>query len=433
MNATYRPQPLTNLLNANSSDPATHTMLVTSLVLTLWQMGGRAVTSRLPSLLLINAGGAEIDPLDAFIDRHGLGMGHKVMPKSGTGSYVGGAPANAPLAMLNCIRERENLGETTANNQDHIGRLETRFRDAKTTGFGSDGSGPYTRMWNDDMGWITNGSGDILLRFDQPSDREAFRKDLLDHPERLLHPYGPNSSLHLSKKNIAVSGSLSPAEWDESLVCGVMDLGLPVFFLPHVLKKPLTVSDPIELALLTNNFRNSPVHGDQQVSAPIHLPAIEHCQRYQKILRQRLHHLPGGYELSVLRIVHELEEVCERIARHAAPGSPAEEIVAIFMKLHAIAFRGIVISVASLAYHCLGFDPGCPRDKALALMRHLRDKGPLTRRELQRHTQSLDAPERNKVLARLAAEGLVQLDDRKVTAVPLADFVEALYFRQEFL
>jgi hypothetical protein len=103
------------------------------------------------------------------------------------------------------------------------------------------------------------------------------------------------------------------------------------------------------------------------------------------------------------------------------------------MELHAMAFRGIVLSIASLAYHCLGFYPGCPRGKALALLRHLRDKGPLTRRELQRHTQSLNADERDKVLTRLAAEGLVVMNGNKVTAVPLAEFMEALYARPEFL
>ena len=85
---TSRPQPLTDFLNANSPDPATRAMVATTLVLTFWQMGGRAVTPQLPSLLLVNAGGAQTDPLDAFIDQCGLGMGHKELPKSGSGSYV---------------------------------------------------------------------------------------------------------------------------------------------------------------------------------------------------------------------------------------------------------------------------------------------------------------------------------------------------------
>ena len=192
---TTRPQLLTDFLDANSSDPATRSVLATTLVLTLWQMGGGALTPLLPSTLLINAGGAVNDPLDAFIDQYGLGLGHKVMPETGSGLYVGGTPANAPVAMLNCIQAREKLGAVTANNQDHIGSLEKRFRDAQSTGFGCDGSGPYSRMWDDQMEWITNASGHILLRFDQPADREAFRRDLLDHPHKLLHPFGVNQSL----------------------------------------------------------------------------------------------------------------------------------------------------------------------------------------------------------------------------------------------
>jgi hypothetical protein len=105
----------------------------------------------------------------------------------------------------------------------------------------------------------------------------------------------------------------------------------------------------------------------------------------------------------------------------------------IFMTLHALTFRGIVLSIASLAYHCLGFDPGCPRHKALALMRLLREKGPLTCRELQRGVQSFTAAELNKALTRLADKGLVKLHGKKVSAVPLAEFVEALHARPEFL
>jgi hypothetical protein len=65
-------------------------------------------------------------------------------------------------------------------------------------------------------------------------------------------------------------------------------------------------------------------------------------------------------------------------------------------------------------------------------LRHLRNKGPLTRRELQRHTESLTATERDKVLTRLAAEGLIQLDGKKVTAVPLAEFMAGLNARPSF-
>jgi hypothetical protein len=108
---------------------------------------------------------------------------------------------------------------------------------------------------------------------------------------------------------------------------GVMNLGLPPFFLPHVIKQPLLVSNPLDFVLLTDRFSSSPVHRGNPVTALIHLPINDYCQRYEKLLRQRLHQLPGGYELSVLRVVRELEEVCFRIAQHsAAPGSSGEEV-----------------------------------------------------------------------------------------------------------
>ena len=94
--------------------------------------------------------------------------------------------------------------------------------------------------------------------------------------------------------------------------------------------------------------------------------------------------------------------------------------------------RGIVIGITALSYHCLGFAPGCPRDEALELLQHLRLKGALTRRELQRRFRRLTAAHLSKVLERLAAEHLVELEGRKVTAVPAEQFVRALHARPEF-
>jgi CRP-like cAMP-binding protein len=57
----------------------------------------------------------------------------------------------------------------------------------------------------------------------------------------------------------------------------------------------------------------------------------------------------------------------------------------------------------------------------------------ITRRDLQRGVQYFTAAELNKALTRLAAEGLIELHGKTVTAVPLAEFVEALHARPEFL
>jgi len=125
--------------------------------------------------------------------------------------------------------------------------------------------------------------------------------------------------------------------------------------------------------------------------------------------------------------------VCWNIARQAAPpGTPRDEVVAVHLDLHAMTMRGIVIGVTALGYHCLGFAPGCPREEALELLQHLRLKGGLTRRELQRSFRRFTAEHLSEVLERLAAEHLVELEGRKVTAVPPEEFVKALHARPEF-
>jgi CRP-like cAMP-binding protein len=116
----------------------------------------------------------------------------------------------------------------------------------------------------------------------------------------------------------------------------------------------------------------------------------------------------------------------------AAPGSTANEISALYRDLHTMTFRSIVIGVASLAYHRIGDQAGCTRKEALKLMRRIRDKGTVRRRDLQRTFENFSAERLNQVLERLAAEDLLQLDGLHVTAVSLADFVRALHARPEF-
>jgi hypothetical protein len=147
--------------------------------------------------------------------------------------------------------------------------------------------------------------------------------------------------LHLTAKSIALSGSLTPAAWDDVLTSSLINLGLPVFFLPHLEKLPLTMRDPSDMNFASNTFPRSP-HHHYQIVTPIQLPAVNHLQPGQNLLRQRLHHLPAGYEFSVLRAIRELEPVCLRIANHcAAKQSSPEEIVAIFQDFYAMAFRGL--------------------------------------------------------------------------------------------
>ena len=168
------------------------------------------------------------------------------------------------------------------------------------------------------------------------------------------------------------------------------------------------------------------------VTAEPHFPPEDWCGEYERFLRERLHLLHGDYEFSVLRVVRELGPVCQVIAHTSATeGATAEQVRALTADLYRNALRGITLGVAALAWHCLGFDPGCEREVALEFLRYIRDQGGLTRREIQRKFPAFSAEQRDRVLDRLAAEGLVELEAKKVAAMTLEGFVKALHARAE--
>ena len=106
-------------------------------------------------------------------------------------------------------------------------------------------------------------------------------------------------------------------------------------------------------------------------------------------------------------------------------------MLALFSDLYALSFRGILLSVAALAYHGLGFNPGCEPSDTLDILNEVRKNGSCTQRELQRKLRKFKAKQLDTVLTHLACEGLVRPEEKKVTAVTPADFVEKLATRTE--
>jgi hypothetical protein len=148
------------------------------------------------------------------------------------------------------------------------------------------------------------------------------------------------------------------------------------------------------------------------------LPPIDWFEAHAEDVHRRLRALPGPgtYEFAVMQVLHQLGSVCLQITGFAQsndrPGSP-EQLSALFWDLHTRAFRGIVLGVAALAWHCLGFDPGCPRKKALKALRDLRAKGPMSRSEVLRSAH-LNKEERDITLEAFAAEDLVRVEGNTV-------------------
>ncbi len=431
------PPLLANFLHGSSPDPATRTMAAAMLSLTCWQRTGRSATPALPSVLLVNAGAAAVDPLDALANDLATGLDRKDPAKVGTGAFAGGTPEMALTAVVTSVKLREHLGTPGPNNQAQIQALEQRFHAARTTGYGSGIAAYYAGAWNKELGWMTDPCDAAILRLDRPEDHAAFREDVRKHPERLIAPQSPGRHLGTMDKSLAISGSLGPKAWDGVLVHDLIDLGLPLFFLPHLASDPLVRGgDPLAMTLLSvalGNFANGVAGRPAPIVARSQLMGGDWIRHYERVLRSRLRELPGAYEFAVLRAVRELGPVCAMIVEEAAaPGTPTRDLVKICGDLHEMAFRGIVIGVASLAYHGLGFPTGQAPRAILEVLSHLREAGSLSRRDLLRKYPVLKSESRDRLLARLAAEGLIALGPRQITAVPLADFIRALHQRPEF-
>lgn len=427
---------LADFLHTCAPDPSTRTMAATMLALSLWQRTGTSSTPVLPSMLLVNAGDAEADPLDSLANALATGMDSMEPQKVGSGAFAGGTPEMARTAVVNAVERRKLLGAAGPNNETQIRALEERFQAARSTGYGSGLAAHYSSAWHENLGWLTDPGDAAILRLDRPEDHAAFRTDALTRPDRILLPEGPGKHLNPASKLLAVSGSLGHAEWDCELAGSLVELGQPVFFLPHLGREPLAVGDSLQLRALTftpGSFGIYHQNGPRPITAEAHLPADPWVRHYEARLRHRLHRLPGAYEFAVLRAVRELAPVCVRIVEQfAAKGTPLEELGKLFGDLHSMALRGIVIGVAGLAYHGLGLGPWDQHRAIQDVLHHLRQTGPISRRDFQRKFPVLKAKDRDALLGQLAAEGLVHLEEKLITAVPLADFVQALHARKEF-
>jgi hypothetical protein len=424
---------LSDLVHGCSPAPGTQTITAAALVFSLWQLRGRALTEHVPSMLLLDAGEAAPDPVDELSRSlvHDEGANRPKTDNNLPNAPI--KPEHSQRVMADAIIERARLGEGVTEDpilRDRASALETRFINARLAGYGCGNSRPYSQAWNEHLGLITDDHDQLILRLNSAPDRVTFRQDVLGATGKLLAPDGIGSGLQWTRKSVSISGSLTPDLWDEALVRGIIELGLPILLLPHVGDGPLTIPNQPALDVIPTLWHSAP---GRRATTSLPLPPVDWFEAHATDVRRRLHTLPGTgtYEFAILQVLHQLGGVCNQIAHFAADSEASpEHVSALFWDLHTRAFRGITLGVAALAWHCPGFDPGCPREKALKALKDLRRKGAMSRSDVLRGAR-LNKEERDLLLERLAAEDLVRVEGKTVTALTCAEFVAALHARPE--
>jgi hypothetical protein len=93
--------------------------------------------------------------------------------------------------------------------------------------------------------------------------------------------------------------------------------------------------------------------------------------------------------------------------------------------------RGLMLSVAGLAWHGLGIDTGCPHQEFMRVLAYLRLRGPMSKSD-PHHRGHIDNPKtRDMLVERFEAENLVRVEGKNVKAITYGEFVESLYERKE--
>ena len=230
-----------------------------------------------------------------------------------------------------------------------------------------------------------------------------------------------------------ITRSTTPGEWKGEAVGYAVDVEWPLFALPHWTAPALETACVPKLKSLAMIWDATPV---RPVLTSSRLPESDWVSAYEAGLRRRLQTLPGTYNFAVLQAVRQLEGICDRIANFAGDGEVGLiERVALCRDLYQHALRGMVLGVVALSWHgpglCLDPEAESLRDEAFRLLKFLRKHGPASKSAiLQRcHLKKL---QRDLLLERLSAEDLVQVDGTTVAATPYAEFVRALYEREEF-
>ena len=424
---------LADFVHGSYEEPACRTVAATALVTSLWQLTGRRMTHRVPSLLLVSTGDSAPDPIDEFAADL-IGASEDNGPRvHEDGPFMHGTPELAPKAMLNAFlehRERRKLVAQFPWVAGELQALEHRYFAAERTGFGFGRARPYASAWHDTFGLLTCGSREVILRLGSADDHARFREHLLGDPDRLQAARGYGRGLMEVSKSISLSGAIDSDEWDGELAVGAVGLGLPLLFLPNPARKPPVIRNrpAIEFmtAMLPRAFSNP-------LEEPANLVPAQWFAHYEDRLRIRLRQFSGDYDYVMHRMARQLFPVCLRLTSWAGQtsGATAEECEALALDLCAHALRGQVISIAGLAWHGIGLDAGCPHEEVVRVLDYLRVRGPMTVADLRRRTH-LDSKLRDVLVERFLEEDLVRLDGKRVTALTYPEFVDALYARDEF-
>lgn len=418
---------LSKWVHGCGGDAATRTAAVTSLVFSFCQLAGHGLTHVMPSLVLIAPEEPDEQPV-AMLARRLVSMNGKAPEKYRTGIFDQYTEEQAEKTMEWAVIELSNLSQDNPCYRNVRATLVKRFFEAQQAFIGTGDSRRYAKAWHKYFGLMTDRNNRLILRLETEQDAQEFRRDAIKPHSKLFAPVGYGSRMEQTAKHIAISGHLTPEQWDADLVQGALNLPFPVMFLPHSAETPLSLPEEWLLRAISDA---RPVSNADEPANFLPHAWFEH---YAMQLRRHLRHLPGNYEHAFQRIGRQLFPACLCFANQLGRyhGTNIKETGALALDLAAFTLRGMVISMAGLAWHGYGFDGGCLRQEAKRVLTYIRGKGRMTASDFNRKAHINNKGLRDLLVEQFAEEGLVEIDGKWIRPTTYEEFVEALYGRKEF-
>lgn len=421
---------LADWIHGCAEDAATRTAVVTTFVLSACQLAGHNLTHRIPSLILVRPDDPQAQALADLASR--FVTADRIAAEEYRKTSSSAAPPEQALKYMNfLLTEAQNLrngGPLSTSDSQFYG---DKFFAAQNDLYGTGESRPYAEAWHENFGLITDRNNRLILHLNTPKDVQAFRQDVMDKNPKLTMPTGYCAGLVQGLKEIAVAGAMSPEQWHADLARNLVDLPFPILLLPQPGAATFTLPDDDFIRVLIGRAHGKPQGPVTEPYNVLPLPWFEH---YFALLRQRLRHLPADYEHAFQRLARQLPGACSQYVQPLGiyTTNNEREIESLAFDLYAYTLRGLTISMAGLAWHCLGFDPGCTRQEASRVLGYLRVNGPMSSSDLLRKAH-LTKELRDVLVKRLAEQDLVEIDGKIIRAMGYEEFVKRLYARKEFL
>lgn len=437
---------LTGVLHRFPQHDMSHCQLVTSLLLSIWQLGGRTFSPTPPSFLLVNANGkndavwqalarmlkSPLAPIDAA----------PAQPQPFDPSNIfRGNPVMSRETMQAIIARRETLvkqGHPPKVIEVEMTRWREQWHQCKPEVFPALEINHYHKAYDSDFGWVTRSDDHISLLIHGPKSEAALRRDLKDQQSKLHHPVGVCDDFSRWTKKLALMGRITGGSWDTSLADGLLRGPLPVVFLPHLSPPPEAGPHPDDglLASMVTYFTRHQRNHTPPARTDLHLiPMNGEPEIYSDLILKSSGGLPGDRRFGLQLLIRELQLVVSRLCLSLLSDESkpsAAQLEALNRDLYVTALRGIAYGVAALGFHGRGIGLGADIPAAIQILTHLRTAGPCSRRDLQRKLYRLDKKERDRLVERLVAASLILTSGRDVEAVPLGDYLMGIPGRLRF-